>query len=150
MAAAPPEDQAASLPVFPQLCGASRVLPLRVAAMFRVLVRHFNADTFMITFHLLILLPWCAISFHVNTWCFLDLCCLFLVYTTNLDLNLWWIYVPTCCLFSPFHFCFSHLVTRNVVKLALAYILSLAIQILNGKPHPGAGRKDDSIHKEVD
>lgn len=38
IAAAPSEDHAASLPVFPQLRGASRVLPLRVAAMFRVLV----------------------------------------------------------------------------------------------------------------
>lgn len=38
IAAAPPEDHAASLPVFPQLRGASRVLPVRVAAMFRVLV----------------------------------------------------------------------------------------------------------------
>ncbi|XP_024021422.1 ABC transporter D family member 1 isoform X1 [Morus notabilis] len=38
IANSPPMDHAVSLPVFPQLRGAPRVLPLRVAAMFRVLV----------------------------------------------------------------------------------------------------------------
>lgn len=45
IANSPPMDHAVSLPVFPQLRGAPRVLPLRVAAMFRVLVRHFNIGT---------------------------------------------------------------------------------------------------------
>ncbi|XP_062083727.1 ABC transporter D family member 1 [Humulus lupulus] len=38
MAASPPVDHAVSLPVFPQLRGAPRMLPLRVFAMFRVLI----------------------------------------------------------------------------------------------------------------
>ena len=45
IAVSPSVDLAGPMPVVPQLQGVPRALPLRVAAMFRVLVRLFNLNS---------------------------------------------------------------------------------------------------------